>query len=334
MDEYYKVIAEVSAATAIPSDEFFDYRDSPSKEEFDAIFTFYQETLLLNEGYGITPSYLYFNPGLTANAQAKKVADCYLVSINMAMVINLMTMFKDKPALLDGTDNEELIAFQELLDAPINELMYQNAIHFTFYHEMAHLIQNSEFLEGALYERVDSVVEFSIRRHNLELDADEFSALCIGSHAIQYAQHMFGEAIDTNKVEKLLIIICSSALIYMLSFRTNSENIYYEEMSHPHPIIRITRIVAAIVQYSVQALEHLGFELALDTRRIIAETIRFTDKIACNVLGINPVIRYENYLNTERENVEAYIRKTDALRGGDNSYAVHKWNVNAGRLHT
>lgn len=333
MEEYYKVIAEVSKAAAIDMDEFFDYQDSPSKEEFDAIFTFYQETLHQNKDYGIAPSYLYFNTGFTPNAKAKKAPECYLISINMGMVVNLMSMFKDKSALLDGTDNDEFIAFQNLLDSSVSELMYQNAVHFTFYHEMAHLIQNSELLEGALYERVDSTVEYSVRRHNLELDADEFSALFIGAHTIQYAQNMLGNAIDTDKVEKLLIIVCSSALMYLLSFRTNSDTIYYEEKSHPHPIIRITRIVATIVHYSDQALKQLGFHLDLEPKRIIAETIRFSNKISHNVLGDNPVGRYQDHLSTERENIEAYIRKTDNLRDGDPNYAVVKWNSKAKELH-
>lgn len=333
MPNYYEVIAAVSGAAAIDKSEFFDYQDSPNEEEFEAIFMFYQETLLLNENYGISPGYLYFNNGFTANAQAKKALGCYLISINMGMVISLMAMFKNKPTLLDGTDNEDFIAFQQLLDTPVNELMYQNAFHFTFYHEMAHLIQNSEFLEGALYERVDDTVDYSIQRHNLELDADEFSALCIGAHTIQYAQHTFGNAIDNEKVEKLLVIVCSSALMYLLSFSTNSDDIFYEEKSHPHPIIRITRIVAAIVHYSVQALQQIGFHLELEPRRIVTETVRFSNKIAPKVLGANPVVRYENYLNTERENIEAYIRKTDAHREGDQSCAVFKWNMNAQRIH-
>jgi len=333
MDEYHKTIAEASRIAGIDINSFFDYEYSPDKEEFDAIFTYYQETLLSNKDYGIEPSYLYFNTGLIANAKAKKIADCYLISINMGMVINLISMFKNKATLLDGTDNDEFIAFQALLDTSVNELMYQNAFHFTFYHEMAHLIQNSVLLEGALYERVDSTVEYSIQRHNLELDADEFSALYIGAHTIQYAQHMFGSSIDTSKVEKLLIIVCSSALLYLLSFRTNSDNIYYEENSHPHPIIRITCIVTAIIQYSVQALGQIGLRLELEPRRIVAETIRFTNKIAHNVLGSNPIDRYESYLSTERENIEAYIRHNDGFRDGDQSYAVFKWNVNARNIH-
>lgn len=327
------MLAEVSKTAAINMDEFFDYQDSPSKKEFDSIFTFYQETLLLNKDYGIEPSYLYFNTGFTANAKAKKASECYLISINMGMVVSLMSMFRDKPTLLDGTNNDEFIAFQTLLDSSVNELMYQNALHFTFYHEMAHLIQNSEFLKGALYERVDSAVEYSIRQHNLELDADEFSALCIGAHTIQYAQYMFGNTIDTDKVEKLLIIVCSSALMYLLSFRTNNDTIYYEEKSHPHPIIRITRIVATIVHYSVQALGQLGFHLDLKPSRIISETIRFSNKISHNVLGDNPIGRYEDYLSIEKENIEAYIRKTDNLRDKEQDYAVYKWNLKAKGLH-
>lgn len=333
MDEYRRVIAEVSKSAGIDANEIFDFENSPSKDEFDQIFTFYQETLLSNGGYGIEPSFLYFNTGFSANAQAKKAYNCYLISINMGMVVNLMNMFKGKFSLLEDTNNDDFVKFQTLLDTPINELMYQNAFHFTFYHEMAHLIQNSEFLDGALHERVETSVEYSIQRHNLELDADEFSALCIGAHTIQYAQHMFGSSLDTDKVEKLLTIVCSSALMYLLSFGTNSDDIYYEEKSHPHPIIRITRIVATTVHYSIQALTQIGFQLDLKPQRIIAEAIRFSNNISCKVLGNNPIERYEQYLNTEKGNIEAYIRKTDDLRAGDASYAVYKWNLNAKRLH-
>ena len=79
---------------------------------------------------------------------------------------------------------------------------------------MAHLIQKSDLLANMLSESSDSGNHFSIRTHLLELDADQFSALCIGAHTLQYIKKMFNPELTKGTLEKTLIVICSSALFY------------------------------------------------------------------------------------------------------------------------
>ncbi|GAA3773325.1 hypothetical protein [Flavobacterium ginsengiterrae] len=101
------------------------------------------------------------------------------------------------------------------LDNPSNVLLYQVAQHFTFYHELAHLIQKSDLLYNFLYERPQQQEHFSIVNYKLELDADE---LATATHIHQYIFKIFGENIDNQKVESITELFCFGILLYMLSF--------------------------------------------------------------------------------------------------------------------
>ena len=252
----------------------------------------------------------------------------------MGTIFRLINMFKDKSGFLNNTNNEEFMQFERSLDSSINELMYQNAVHYIFYHEIAHLIQNSEFLESNLYEHLENMSEFSIRKHVLELDADEYSSICIGAHITQYAINNFGSNLTSGIFEKLLIIVCSSALLFMMTFQTNKKEIYYEEMSHPHPIIRITCIISVIVNYSLDNLRQQGINLQIDPKQVVAKTISFSSKVSVEILNENPIEIYQKQLEIEALNISKYIKKTNEIKEGDQTLAAYKWNIMARKLHS
>ena len=161
--------------------------------------------------------------------------------------------------------------------------MYQLTMHFTFYHELAHLVQKSEYLESHLYERPFEVEEFDLTRHKLEIDADSFSGISIASHIQQYALKHFGDDLDSNKMESLIQMFCSSALLYFLAFQSCKGEIYFYENSHPHPMIRILNFILTITNYLQQSPKLTERKITLNHINIFKATIKTTALIETSV---------------------------------------------------
>lgn len=324
--EYNEIVEKIIAETPIDSSDIFDYNESPFFEEFDKTYKFYYEALERHAHYGIDPFLLFYFNNTSVNAAAFKLEDYFTVRINSGTVVYLITKFKEAKDILVGTGNDEYLEFEKSLNTTINELMYQKALHFTFYHEMAHLIQKSEHLEKGILERPEGKIEYSEYRHLLEIDADQFSSLCIGTHVVQYSMEIFGKNITPDQLKKLLVIICSAGLFYILSFRTNKEPIYYYENSHPHPVIRITQIVFHICGYCLQSLSQHGINLDLNIKDVVNECLQFTHNISTTKLNSDLVAEFQDIIGAEAENITDYIKSMRELGEGDVSLASFKWN--------
>lgn len=283
--KYLLKTKELINNTDIQEADVFDYELSPYRGEFDDMFSFYQNTLDRDSKYGITPGIFFFNNNLDVNAYAKKtLSKYYVISINKGTIGTLINMFMERSDSLSTVLDEDFLNFEQLLDTSIGMLMYQNAVHFTFYHEEAHLIQKSKLLENTIYEDTQANGNYSIEKHILEIDADEFSSLSIGAHIFQYAETTFGEKITVNQWEKLIIIACSSAFLYILSLNSNKDqNIYYHEKSHPHPVIRITWIVHTIVGYCVRNFIKNDPYNNLKVNDVVNKTLGFSKGVIQNV---------------------------------------------------
>lgn len=312
--------------TPLKEDYIFEYENSPYADEFDNIFSFYQENLERNAKYGIQPSIVFFNSNLSINAWASKHNDIYIISFNMGLVVSLIQSFREKVDLLTEENNKEFFDFEKYLDNPISILMHQNSVHFTFYHEMGHLIQKSDLLENRLYEHLDNSGEYSEIRHLLELDADEFSALSIGAHILQYAEKMFGANITKSQFENLIVISCSSVFLYLLSFKSYQREMYYEKFTHPHPIVRIMWIVFTIVGYCKRSLEAKGITLGLNGKSIVNKTFEFSKSISNQFFHDDPIGDFNESLANEGKNIMAYLTKFQGLKENDKTLAVSKWN--------
>jgi len=321
------MIEDIINNTSINLNDIFDYEFSPLKDEFNFNFKFYLEALHRHANYGISPSLLFYTNDFSSNAAAGCENGHYIIQIHLGLMQHLIERFKAKTDLLIGTENDEFIDFERLINVSINELMYQSALHFTFYHEMAHLIQNSELLSAKLYEYREGVGEYSDLRHLLELDADKFNSLCLGAHILGFLDTNFGETLTKEQLEKTLILICSSALFYMLSFQTNKLDIYYKENTHPHPIIRVTCIIFNIVEYIRQSLSRKGYSFEITTNEVAVKCIDFSNKLSIHKFESNLIEDYRNILVREIRNITEYIKEFRIYEESDKSLASYKWNL-------
>lgn len=326
LELYKQKKVELIENTEITNKYIFDYDTSPYFDEFDEIFSFYQETLELNsKKYGIFPNIIFYNNLKSTNAWASKFNNYFIVSFNMGLIINLIETFKEKEYLLKNASSK-MIEFEKRLDIPIHNLMYQNAVHFTFYHEMAHLIQKSDLLENKIFEHLDNSDEYSETNHLLEIDADKFSSISMGSHILQYAEKRFGKKLTKEEFENLLLIFCSSIFLYLLSFKSNKVSLYYKKYKHPHPVIRILIITFTIVGYCTEGLKQKGIILNINPKEVINKTFGFCETISNQFFQDEPISKFYNSLQNDAREISAYIKKFEDLSLHETSLSVYKWN--------
>ncbi len=147
---YQENIEVLISNELIPKNSIYDFREFPRKEIFQRLFDFYQGNIVRHYNYGIEPGLIFFNPNLSINAAANKVKEYYLITLNKGTVFKLLSTFNDNPDILNIKGLEKYQKVNKKSDYPLNKLMFQLCCHFTFYHELGHLIQKSQLLETGL----------------------------------------------------------------------------------------------------------------------------------------------------------------------------------------
>lgn len=293
--DYKKYANEVSEKTAVNKSNIYFHKGTSNEKVFEELFQFYQQCLLNNSKYGIEPSRMIYHKSCTSNARAGKDNGFYIIMFNKGLIKHLQSMFSENPTLISNLENHEnLIEFESKLDNPIHILMYQSAIHFTFYHELGHLIQKSDFLENWLEEQPQKDENFILRKHVLETDSDMFASLQIGSHILQYQKMIFGNKAKKNDVENLLIIFCCSIFLSILSFETNRVPLYFKETTHPHPLIRNLTVISLLIDYYQKCLKKEGYDFQIDESIVMNTTLDVGEQLSNTLFDS---YRYNNFLN-------------------------------------
>lgn len=293
--------------------EIFHFEGTPSESEFQKIFDFYTETLDNFSDYGFKPPLIYFNNRRTRNAFACKRDKYYIVSFNCGTIIHLIqtfdkTVFKSKKPELES-----------LLDTQLNTLMYQLCLHFTLYHEMAHLIQNSEYLSNGLKELHEFTETYDNQRHLLELDADQFSSLCAGSHLCHYLDRINPSNIEL--IDHVLTIAISALMVYVLSFNPEEQPLYYRSYYHPHPTIRLSLIAQTVIDYTYQD-RHGRSSTKEERTNILVEA----GNIVQNSTKSNIVLNYVKSLVENYAEIKNYIESFVLIGNKESLLATDKWN--------
>lgn len=181
IQNYNSNILTLRNENLIALEDIHDFRSLPEAKSFQDSFNFYQGTVIKHYNYKIEPGIVFFNPNMNVNAKATRhPKGYYLMSINKGVIFKLIKLFRDNDDLFKAKALIQYNTLSTKSNYPLNELMYQICGHFTFYHELAHLIQKAKLLETGLAEDLEIRNKFNLDRHVLEYDADIFSAICIG----------------------------------------------------------------------------------------------------------------------------------------------------------
>lgn len=148
--DYSKTIEINKRLGLIPN--LHDFRGLENEEEYQSFLDLAQGEIFRHYTYGIEPALLVFNSGIDVNAYATQIGDYFLISYNLGTVSFLLNNFHKNSGLLNHSGLQDFVQLDRKSDYPFNELMSQMCMSFTFYHELAHLVQKSAFLKTGLNE--------------------------------------------------------------------------------------------------------------------------------------------------------------------------------------
>ncbi|MBI1836466.1 MAG: hypothetical protein HYR91_04285 [Flavobacteriia bacterium] len=316
--EKTKIMIEL---TSINSSDIYYFDSTPYESEFQKIFDFYCETLEIHSDYGINPSHLFFINNISRNARATKYNDQFIIGLNSGTIIYLIETFKNQ----FSKNKINLIQLnQVIIGTEANNLLYQLSLHFTLYHELAHLIQRSNSIHNETILLNDSVTNFSERKHLEELDADCFSSLCLATHVIQLFETNYKENKSILEFKKLIIASTATCIYYILSFSGADKEIYFHENSHPHPIIRISNIIGHFLEYIQQ---NYGKHIFTDILR--KEVVEKAFELNSQIFDDNKIDKFKDTLSKNYIDIKKYLEFYKKLEENDKSLAVYKWNEKA-----
>lgn len=325
--DYKKEIETLSLKLGINKSEFIDLEVTNMPDEYLKILSFYKETLDLNSFYGINPSYLIINNNISVNAKAGKAGDNYIIIVYKGLINYLIQSFKVNTQL-DSGEIRTFKIIEPYLNTTISELMYQTSLHFTFYHEMAHLIQRADVTDGYLEETPNYSSSYNEEKHIVEVDADKFSSLCISEHILQYHQRLFTSG-NSGTYEGLLVLILIPIILYLLSFNSNKTDFYLYEGTHPHPIIRIMLIATTITDYCKKSLSQNGVNINIDHLSIIENALSISQEIEYRYLGTNKVNQLLGLIKVNLKSIMSYAEYIDNKSDSRADLAIYKWNLHA-----
>lgn len=285
-------IEKIIEHNIINADEVFDYSYSPYNKRFDKIYNNLWSILgHESQNYNLKDCYFFFANNFSINAKACRHSNFNLISINSGLVVWLIKNIIENEKLEEYYKKKYGI-FQKIQFYSFEELAFQMNLLFTFYHEFAHILQQSDYLELGLEE--ESKSNFSLNRHALELDADTFSGVYIARHLIQYYEKDFSE-FGIEFLERITVILVSNLFFYLSSFSGANKNLYFKENSHPHPFIRVIRILLTIGKYL-----HDDYKIKIDKIAIVT-------KIVDEILLLQSAYEENNLPNFRNEMINSTI---------------------------
>lgn len=302
--EYYEIVGDLMSNRVIPKSEIYDFEISPRSEVYRKYFQFCQENLTERcQDYNIQPAKFFSRENFEVNARAGLFNNYFVIAVNKGTIDTLYEFFYNQNYIFE---EENLLNFRKLntiLDVPVEYIMYQSAILFTYYHELGHLIQKSPDLSLWINEQyINNQNKFNPLNHIYEFDADMHAANTVCFHPIDLWRKLSGDNKNKSNLEKLLSLTLSGIFSYfMFLMKNRNEEIYYDKSTHPHPLIRITYILTAFVGVAQE------YYVDISQEKIVNEAFEIT-KLLFKKIGTEDVIdEYKKTLLVEYKNILGYI---------------------------
>lgn len=318
----------------IDAKDIYYYSNDNDYHEYESTFKFYQENLESQTRFNINNCIYYFHNDDSFNASAIKRKNHNLIRINKGLMVNMMNMFMKNPDLLNHTELREYGEFEEIMSNPHHILMYQNASHYVFYHELGHLIQFNGLRQKSLQEGLINNGDFDINRHIGEMDADEFAGISMAAHISQYFEYYQDEKDADRLFNHIVILVVSSIILYILSFPSNRVPLYFKEGTHPHPLIRTLNVASTIISHLKQMQRKLNLDQEIDHLEIFKKSLNVSHFIEVEQWGSNLCnMFYDNVENNYKE-IMAYISELYEIRKENKETAVYKRNMFTKRIRS
>lgn len=242
--------------------DVYNYIGTDLETEFEEYFNFCLSNMREEcDMFNIQPSFLYFFNEYDTKARATKFEGKYIIEIKYGVVKILHKLFVGSDSLFfkqDETIEKYFGLIQIITPKSIPQLMLQYSTLFTYYHELAHLIQQSDYTHNSLLEEISNQQESEDKQQHIrEIDADFFAASNLAQHICQYWDEIrqCDPSVSNNQLYELVVISMASINCYLAHFQTFPEEIYFYENSHPHAANRLLLILGVINDYIKTHLE-------------------------------------------------------------------------------
>jgi uncharacterized protein Veg len=319
----------------IDKSDIFDFRETPFEDLFDDYYRFCKEHLNnCLETYDLYPSVFIFNNSLIPNAKAQYSNDTFSIHINLGLFKKCVDSYLNNEELDDYLSDK----YSDLLsdfDNPLTALAFQVSTQFTYYHEFAHLVQFSKVREElSLQERYDKEVPYDIEKQSLEINADSFASIAIGTHIQQYIKKSLGKNINQEKVELTIVLICSCLLNYIATFCDDVSDIYFKKYAHPHPFLRLFAINLNILHYLNQSEFFLDNGIEIRMNELFKRILDFYEDLENNKIFNTKMAVAMKFGPQIQEEIVAHLGNLLELKTDKYRDAIGEWNKHSTQQRT
>jgi len=320
----YVQLGEALSGMGIPKGNIYGNWSKDDADNLQDKFNFYQGYLQTGRKFSKENSYFYFSEDYRLGGGAIKIDQNYFAKIYIGTFNRLHNLFTTNETLFDTQGLKAVKEANAHTDFPINELMCQICLHFTYYHEVAHLHQDSKFL---IHEQTEdhSNAKYDFERHFLEYDADIFAALSVCTHIFQYFdKYHYRKTIED--LEEITAILLAAILIRILLSPGIKVDFYTKETTHPHWIIRMMKIIE-VIPTQLDTLVSTKYTInSLSKVELIRKSLIYA-RILNNELSLD--IDFSNVQNMIKDNIADIKSYSEELMEGVSGYeksAFNKWN--------
>ncbi|MBN8837185.1 MAG: hypothetical protein J0I09_08000 [Sphingobacteriia bacterium] len=296
----------------------YDYTNNDPYGLAEQFFQFCQQNLSEEQGdYQIQPARFMVVNKETVNAWATRRYNYYVVGINMGTLTTLHQFFVHRGGIFDVPAMAEYITLESKLDTTLDILMYQSAVQFTYYHELAHLIQYSPLpgtddcsapdiqqTEEAYAVGAGKDDPYELEKHIREFDADLLGAHYICLHVLQYWEKLPEADRTQANLELLLSLGTSSIFSYFIFLLRKYPEMYYAAFDHPHPLIRVLYIIDMFIKTTQ---ENVPAGIQIKSESILQRAFSITQPMFTFGGGEDQVKKYADLFKEEKQKIEAYV---------------------------
>jgi len=328
MVNYDIEIENAEKYNVIPLSDIYDFRSTPLEDLISKYYNFCRDNLnLQSTKIKISPNVLIFTNYNSSNALAKIHNGTFSISINIGLFRKCNSNFLENEKL-DSYINEKFGELTNLLDNPISGLGFQIATNFTYYHELAHLLQFTKTNQNIeLQERIEETSSYIEYKHFLEINADSFASIALASHITQYLEKSFKELLNTEIAETVITILGACLLNHIANFYPDITTIYLKDHSHPHPFLRIFNTILNLSNYLNQSeiLKEKGINLELF--RILKQILDFYEELEREGIFDTKFSEAMNNGAKMQEDISEYLGHLIQYNVSNYNNALEIWNT-------
>ncbi|PWV47051.1 hypothetical protein [Chitinophaga sp. S165] len=255
---------------------------------------------------GWPPPVLLFVERPTVNAFASPGRNPKMIGINCGLVETMFTLFDGQQQVFDLPEFAEI---GQVLASTGNEpsiSILQFVLSFCYQHEYAHLLQLSPAVPFTVEERqgLPTPPASVPVRHALEMDADHVAAHRVGWLLTGHFkdEHDNWQNGTSEQVTDLTAAAQAGIFCLMVHFAKKFPVIYYGELDHPHPLVRI----AFIARYLPKIIRaNVPDGIVLDDRAALTKAFRLAERLLLPTYG-DPVKNLATIFAANEADIQAY----------------------------